>query len=167
MPEITISISGLSHNRLAIIIGGAIVSVALAILAILYINQHTALTGLPRDSYKDLTFQVFFPKHPPQGFQLDRSSISSTSQVLAYKYDYEGKKPVYVSIQPLDPQLDITSFKPTREIGTDIGHGYLAEYDTRTTIAIIAGKSMVLINSPDQIPSYAIEQFANSLKPVK
>jgi len=78
-----------------------------------------------------------------------------------------GKKPVFVSVQPLDPQLDINSFRPTREIDTNIGHGYLVEYDTRTTVAIIAGKSMVLINSPNGVSGNAIEQLADSLEPVK
>ena len=167
MVELTVKIGGLSRRQLVIISGGVILGIALAILAVAYFRQSPAPSGLPLTAYKDLSFNVFFPLQPPQGFKLDRASISSTPQVLAYKYDYMGKKPVFVSVQPLDPQLDVNSFRPTREIDTNIGHGYLVEYDSRTTVAIVAGKSMVLINSPDGVSSNAIEQLADSLEPVK
>ena len=167
MAELTIKFSALTRRQLLIIGGSVIIGVVLAILAVFYFRQSPVPAVLPQAAYQDLSFRVFFPSQPPRGFKLDRASISSTPQVLTYKYDYMGKKPVFVSVQPLDPQLDINSFRPTREIDTNIGHGYLVEYDTRTTVAIIAGKSMVLINSPNGVSGNAIEQLADSLEPVK
>jgi hypothetical protein len=165
MSEITIKVQGLSRRHLLLGVGGLALAVILAVGAIIYIRQHTTLVGLPRDAYKDLSFEVYFPKSPPNEFKFDAKSISSTPEVLTYKYDYEGN-PVMVSVQPLDPQLDTGSFRPTREISTDIGKGYLAEYDMRTTVAILAGKSLVIINSPDNVPSFAVEQFAHTFKRV-
>jgi len=150
-----------------IIAAGGCLSLAIAVSAIWYIRTHTALVGLPRDAYATLTFPVFFPQHAPAGFKFDENSVDSQANVLTYTYRYQAKNLIYVSIQPLDPKLDVTTFRPTREIDPSIGHGYLAVFGTRTTVAIVAGKSLVLINSPDGIPDGAIEQFADSLKPVR
>jgi hypothetical protein len=167
MGELTITLRGLSRRQVVLIAGSATMSVALAIGAIVYIRHFTSLTGLPQNSYKNLSFPVYFPRHAPNGFRFDTNSVSSKPDVLAYKYVYQGQKPVYVSIQPKDPQLDPNSFNPTRTITTTIGNGYLADFDTRTTVAVVADKSMILINSPLQIPDQLVEQFADSLAPVK
>jgi hypothetical protein len=167
MSEISIKISGLSRKHMLIGLAGLVVAVGLAVAAIGYIRQYTVLAGLPREAYQGLNFPVYFPKHPPAGFKFDAGSVSTKPQVLAYKYDYQGEKPVYVSIQPLDPQLDANSFKPTRTISPSIGKGYLVDYDTRTTVAIMTDKALVVINSPAGVPSLLIEQFAVSLSAVK
>jgi hypothetical protein len=166
MAELTITLKGLERRQLLLVAGGAAISVALAVGAIVYIRQHTSLAGLPRDSYQNLAFPAYFPKHPPTDFKFDQNSISSNSQVLSYTYKYKDSKSVYISIQPLDPKLDISSFKPTREISPSIGHGYLVAFDDRTTVAILAGGSFVLVNSPDDIPDAVVEEFVNSLRPV-
>lgn len=142
---------------------GLIVAALLTAVAIVYYRFQSPALTLPRDTYAHLDFPVYFPTSPPANFSFDESSVNSTSQVLVYAFKFRDDKPVSVSIQPLDPQLDISSFRPTREINTTIGQGYLVEYDTRTTVAIVTDKSFVLINSPDGVPSGAIEQFANSL----
>lgn len=146
---------------------GLVVVALLAIAAIAYYKFQPPAIKLPRDTYAHLDFPVYFPVSPPANFSFDESSVNSTPQVLVYAFKFRGDKHVSVSIQPLDPQLDISSFRPTREINPAIGQGYLVEYDTRTTVAIVTDKSLVLINSPDGIPSGVVEDFANSLKPVK
>lgn len=166
MAELTFNIRGLGRKQLIFGALGLTLSVAIAWLSLNYIREHTSLVGLPRDSYKDLSFQVFFPKHPPKEFSFDPDSISSNAQVLTYGYKYQGSKPVAISIQPLDPAIDTQGFKPTREFNSSIGRGYLANFDTRTSIAILAGKSLVLINSPHAIPDTALETLANSLAPM-
>ncbi len=167
MSELTIKFSGLTRRQLITILAGILLSMTLAVAAIFYIREYTTLAGLPKTAYENLTFPVFFPRHPPIGFTLDRASISSTSQVLTYAYNYQGSNPVSVSIQPLDPKLDISSFNATREIATPIGRGYLVEYDTRVTVAIVTNKSLILLNSQDHIPSSAVEQLADSLASAK
>lgn len=167
MAEVTLTIRGITRKQAVIGIAGIVLILAVIITGFLYFRQrNVSQTQLPASSYQGLEFKVFFPKNPPSGFKFDPSSVSSTADVLTYKYTYKGK-PIAISIQALDPQLDISSFRPTREIDTDIGHGYLAVYDDRTTVAIVAGKSFVLINSPSGIPDAAVEQFANSLGPVE
>jgi len=131
----------------------------------MYLRQNTAVVSLPTKSYKDLSFPAFFPQRPPQGFKFDDNSISSKPNVLTYSFIYDHK-PVYVSIQPLDPELDTGAFRPTREFETPNGHAYLATFDTRTTVAIVAKKSMILINSPEGVPDDLVERFANTLKPL-
>jgi hypothetical protein len=165
--EITISFRGLTRKQFLLTTAGALLSLILATTAIGYIHQHTALAGLPRDAYQNLAFPVYFPKHPPQSFTLDEDSISSKPLVLAYSYKYENGNLVYISIQPLDPQLDISSFRTTREISPSIGKGYLVEYEERTTIAIVTKESLVLMNAPRKVPGFALEQLAESLFLVK
>ncbi len=167
MSELTITIRGLGWRQVALAAGGAVLAVALAASAIWYIREHTTLAGLPHDSYASLSFSAYFPHHPPSDFSFDPASVNSQPNVLSYTYHYQHQKTVFVSIQPLDPKLDVDSFRPTREISPSIGHGYLADYDTRTTVAILAGKSLVLINSPDGVPDAAVELFADSLAHVK
>ena len=155
---------GPNRRQFVAVIAGGVLALMLAVGGIVYVRQFTPLAGLPREAYRGLTFPVYFPKHPPSGFVFDPKSVSSRSKVLAYNFTYQGQKPVNVSIQPLDPSLDVTSFNPTRIINPPIGTGYLAVYDTRTTVAIVAGKSLVLVNSPDGVPDAMVEQFANSLQ---
>ncbi|HEX3082079.1 MAG TPA: hypothetical protein VHQ86_02395 [Candidatus Saccharimonadia bacterium] len=166
MADVTITIRGLSWRWLALIISGGVLAVALAVGAIIYIRANTTLVGLPHEVYDSLNFPVYFPHHPPAGFSFDTKSVSTKANVLTYAYHYQGQKPVFVSIQPLDPQLDVTTFRPTREITPRIGHGYLADFGSRTTVAVVTAKSLVLINSPDGVPDGAIEQFTDSLQPV-
>lgn len=155
-------------RRRFLITGSCVVLVvALATIGVIYFHARVTSAGLPPATYNRLSFPIYFPKHLPPDFALDKRSISSTPSVLTYKYDYKGSRPVFVSIQPLDPQLDTSSFRPTREIDTSIGHGYLVEYEERTTIAILTSKTLVLINAPQKIPGAAIEQFADDLQTVK
>lgn len=161
--NVVITVPKLTRKRVLVGLGGLMMSVILAAGAIIYIRQYTALAGLPREQYQDLSFPVYFPVRPP-GFKLDPGSINSRSFVLSYKFTYDSGAPVLVSISPLDPKLDTNTFRPTREITTKIGKGYLVEYDERTTIAIPTEKSFVLINAPEKIPAFAIEQFASSLR---
>lgn len=156
-----------SPKQYAIVFVGLMVLIASASLAIYYLRPQSIPVELPREAYQNLTFPVYFPENPPPRFVLDTSSVSSRQNVLSYKYDYEGNRPVSVSVQPLDTQLDVGGFKPTREITTNIGKGYLVEFDERTTIAITTAKSLVLINAPEKIPANDIEQFASSLRLVK
>jgi len=164
--ELTIRFPELKR-RPALVAVGVLLLLGLAAVAISHIRQHPTTAGLPRNDYERLSFPVYFPQPLPAGFTLDRSSISSRPNVLIYKYTYDNGDPLFVSIQPLDPQLDLNSFKPTREIGTAIGKGYLVEYEDRTTVAIVTPKTLVLLNAPQNIPSVAIEQFAASLRAVK
>jgi hypothetical protein len=166
-PAIHITLSGLSRRQILIGIAGTMLAIALATIAIIYVRQYTTLTGLPKSAYANLSFPVYFPRPVEKDFKLDPASISTKPGVLAYTFNYQGSSPVYVSIQPLDPKLDTNSFKPTRTVSTGIGEGYLVEFDTRVTVAIITRKSLVLINSPDHVPSYAIEQLADSFQAVK
>jgi hypothetical protein len=166
MAEVTFTIRGISRKQLYISAGTLVVIAILVVGAIFYTRQNSTPAGLPSESYKNLSFKVFFPAVPPNGFKFDPESVSSTAAVLAYSFDYSGK-PISVTIQPLDPQLDIASFRPTKEVSFQIGKGYLAEYEQRTTIAIVADKSFIIINSPQQIPSSNVEQFAHSLRPVQ
>src|SRR5690348_11906988 len=131
MAELTVRFPQVTTRRVLIVMAGLGLSVAIAVGTIVYLRQNTAVVGLPVNAYKDLAFTVFFPRHPPQGFKFDDNSVSSRSDVLTYSYIYD-QKPVNVSIQPLDPQLDTGSFRPTRELETSIGHAYLATFDTRT-----------------------------------
>jgi hypothetical protein len=166
MTEIRLTIRGIARRQAAVSLAGLVLIIVIVTGIFVYLHQRgVSQTQLPASSYKDLGFKVFFPKNLPAGFRLDPQSVSSTADVLTYKYNYQNK-PVVVSVQPLDPQLDISSFRPTREIDTSIGHGYLATFDNRTTIAIVAGKSFVLINSPNGISDATVEQFADSLAPV-
>jgi hypothetical protein len=146
---------------------GLVVVALFAIVAVWYYKFQSPAIQLPRSAYSHLNFPVYFPVSPPANFTFDESSVSSTPQVLVYAFKFRGDKSVSVSIQPLDPKLDISSFRPTREINSAIGQGYLVEYDTRTTVAIVTDKSFVLINSPEGVPSSAMEQFANTLELIK
>lgn len=166
MAEIRLTIRGIARKQAVVGLAGLVLVIVIIIGVFIYFHQRNVNQAqLPVSSYKGLEFKVFFPKNPPAGFRLDPQSVSSTADVLTYKYNYQNK-PVIVSVQPLDPQLDISSFRPTREIDISIGHGYLATFDDRTTIAIVAGKSFVLINSPNGVSDVTVEQFADSLAPV-
>jgi hypothetical protein len=168
MVELTIRFPQLNRRQLLIALSIFILLAALAAGAMIYWRQHNIpASQLPPSRYKDLSFPVYFPQKLPDGFTLDKNSIDSQPNVLVYKYTYDNGDPLFISIQPLDPQLDINSFKPTREIGTSIGKGYLVEYEDRTTVAIVTPKTLVLLNAPEKIPGVAIEQFAASLRPVK
>ncbi|HSE61001.1 MAG TPA: hypothetical protein VLA88_01760 [Candidatus Saccharimonadales bacterium] len=158
------------ERKWRVMIGLAVVIAAVLGLAVFLMLQRPAPKTnslLPAETYKNLSFPVYFPENPPADFKLDSKSIGSTSDVFTYKYDYAGGHIVFVSVQPLDPKLDISTFKPTRQINTPIGKGYLVEFDTRVTVAIVTDKSFILINSPEGVPSFAAEQFAASLRQVK
>ena len=165
-PTIQITLRGLSRRQLIWLISGLALSIMLALGAIIYIRQYTTLTGLPKDSYQNLSFQAYFPRPIPQNFKLDSNSVSRKSDVLAYTLMYQKSHPVYVSVQPLDPQLDINSFRPTRELTLSIGKGYLVEFDTRVTVAIVTQKSFILMNSNDIVPSTDMESLANTPQPL-
>jgi hypothetical protein len=163
MAELTIKIPQLSRRRIVLLVSGLLLAIGLALGTVIYLRHATTVVGLPPSAYQGLDFPVFFPRHAPTKFKLDPSSINTRTEVLAYVFNYGNGKPVYVSIQPVGGGFDTSSFRPTREFDAPIGHAYLATFENRTTVAIIAGRSLVLINSINDVPDTDIERFADSL----
>jgi hypothetical protein len=132
-----------------------------------FYHQHRSQSFYPASVTKATGFPLFYPNHPPASLQLAPTSFSATNEVVTYYYTYSGNKKLIVSVMPLTPGVDISNFNPTKKFTTGIGQAYLVDINTRTTGAIIADKSWILINAPDKISAQDMEAFINSFQPVK
>lgn len=158
----------LSHRRRALAYLLLVISSVFVLSAIGIIALHLrapAPSFFPARIKQSVDFPLYYPQDPPAGLTLDKTSFSSTDQVVLYDYIYSGSKRLIVSIQPRTNGVDPSSFNPTKQFTTSIGEAYLVSLDTRTTAAIMGDKSWVLINAPDVIDTDTLTAFINSLKP--
>jgi hypothetical protein len=95
---------------------------------------------------------------------IDEKSFSATDQVATYQVTYDNSKTLYVSIQARDASIDPENYPGDESFSSSIGKAIIIDRPDRTTAAIFAEKSWLLINAPQKIDSEQLHYFINSLR---
>lgn len=155
-------------TKLKLFAGGILLTALLSgtgIAIATYTKLHQS--PIPKEIRSAVSFPLYYPKKLLPGMTLNKDSFSATSEVVTFNFNYDsGKKKLIVSEQPLSG-IDPDTFNPTKKFTTGIGTAYLVDLEDRTTAAVIADKSWLLINAPQKMGVDDMEQFINSLRPAK
>lgn len=156
-----------NHTKTLYGIGATLLILILGVLVTLFIKSAGNIPAELSRAQKSTSFPLLYPATVPTGFSFEKGSVSTTSNVVLYRYLYDGgKKQLMFSVQPKDG-LDTSNFKPTSEFTTNVGRAYIVDLDDRTSAAIVGDESWLLINAPEKIAVDTLRQIINQLAPIK
>lgn len=130
----------------------AVVSFAVILSIVALFVVRGPATHIPAEiarAQKAVHFTLYYPEQLPDGFSLDRTSVSVGGNVVIYSCIYEKTKRVSISIQPRYSSFSTDQFKATSEFTTHIGRAFMVDLEDRTTAAVVGPASWVLINAPN------------------
>lgn len=146
-----------SHYKLITII--AVVAVGLIVSVIIFNKrgQHPSQTSV----FTQAKLIVNFPLYSPNGYIIDSSSVSSTSQLVNFSYKLNSGS-VVVSEQSKPPIME--TVKKIKEFSTSIGPAYIADLEGHPTGFILTDKTLVIISKADAAEVDQLQQSMVTFK---
>jgi hypothetical protein len=145
--------------------------IALVLLTLWLRNREPAF--FPKEVRQSVAFDLYYPneKKLPQGFALDRASISTSSQVVLYSVNYGNNQRIAFTIQKKPPEKKLKSFydqqlSKARELTTDIGTASLATLNEQSFASLpTKGNSWIIVTAPKNINQDHFRQAIETLRP--
>jgi hypothetical protein len=111
MEEVATKSHRLSKRRIITFVLIAICIIASAItVTIIRDRQHTNSTPFSIETRQAVDFPLYYPTNLPAGFTLDKTSISSTDEVVLYNLKAPGDAIINVSVQKRPEGANLEAF---------------------------------------------------------
>ena len=165
--QIHITISGLSRRQLLFIGGGALASILLAAIAILYINTHTGLNAI---AGKIDSFTPYYFRHnlPPDGYTVDKSRSQYNNGILELSL-IKGEKTIVLTEQTAPAKLDqsILQGKGGTSVKDAPGPAFINLVEGRVVGAMLPSGSttLIIVNAPSGADSGDVSDLLKALRP--
>lgn len=149
-------------KKLWIIIGLALVVVV--VLAVFLSRPAKPKVILPADLAKQASFSLYYPSPLPAGYVYD-GNVSTFLNGQAYYEISKGTKHIVVREQASSAKsLDLSSLSKPVQVKTALGQAAVGVNTGETAALVLAGATLITINSSGQISQADVASFINNLQ---
>lgn len=121
---------------------------------------------------KNSTFPIYTPTKLPEGYMIDQTSISLTSQALLFTAkSQDGASTLIFTETPVPAEYDFESFYKTRFVGAQdvtslYGRGKIGIMDGMMSGSLATDSTWILVKGPENLPANEMKSIIEKLKPV-
>lgn len=147
---------------------GVILLVASILTATLIARRNKDPNVFPAAIYKTAEFILYHPTWLPEGYYVDKSSVSATPQVATFSINSPNGKALVVTEQPQPvDDTEITSFYSqnitnSREVSSGDYKITLGQFETTSFAGVTTGNTWILVRSVTSIDQDQLERLSLS-----
>lgn len=157
------------HKRKIIIFGviSVIILFAISLLSYKFVQDKKPAEFFADYKQSSLSYNLFYPSYLPDGFTLDKNSISTGGGAITYQATHD-KEILYFSIQAKpDDTGDLDNIVENKApVESGLGSAYIGTLNGLQVGSLQSNNSLVLINAPITMPSKSLESVVDNLKKV-
>lgn len=153
------------------VVCAAVVIVILTTVGIVAWHKMSGGSSVLREQSQLSTFPLYEPTYLPEGYSLDESSISLTSQAMLMTAQNTKGDVIIFTENPTPKGYDYDSFYESRYSGIQdapsiYGRGKAGIIDGAMSGSLVTDSTWILIKGSENLPAKDMKQIINSLKPL-
>jgi hypothetical protein len=156
------------HLRRKNLVGGTI-AVFVVLAAVILYRFTRSPSPFPASVRKTADFALYYPAELPQGWLVDKNSISASNQLVVYAVT-DGKRHKFtVNMQPVARNFDFSSFKKQYKNGDEFTADSGSAFTAKNALQLVAvvqtpENSLIIINTRSVTAKTELATLVRSLE---